>query len=83
MSYNQMANIAAQGAGQAYRENAMRRPGGRQIPGMASMQEECHFPAPPSFRCYCHPAAFHAVDGRNFHLLTVAYGASRPCGQSY
>lgn len=39
---------------------------------------ECHFPAPPPPRVYCHPAAFTGTDGRDKHLLVNAYGMSRP-----
>ena len=77
-----MSNVAAHGAGkQAYRENFNMRRQAPGSPGGAYMNQECHFPAPPPYRCYCHPAAFHAVDGRDYHQLTVAYGASRPCAQ--
>jgi len=39
----------------------------------------CHFPAPHPHRVYCQPAAFHRSCGdSNHHLLSVAYGASRP-----
>jgi len=76
-----MANVAAHGAGQQGRreEFAMRRAPMR-------MQDDdlgCHFPAPQPHRVYCQPAAFHSVDGRDKHLMVVAYGASRPYSKPY
>lgn len=81
-NYQPMVNLAAQAGGRyAYRGDF---PMKRQIPGMAGgdiMRQQCHFPQPPPYRCYCHPAAFHSIDGRDKHLLSVAYGSSTPCSQ--
>jgi len=59
--------------------------GGSYAPGMAGgpyNEMTCHFPQPPPKRCYCHPAAFTSLDGRDYHRILDAYGHSRPC-QSY
>lgn len=73
--YHTMANVAAQSGGQnARRENfGMRRAG-----GAGQLDNSCHFPAPAPFRVYCNPAAFHRVNGQEYHNLVTAYGSSRP-----
>lgn len=74
--YHTMSNVAAHAGGQqTRRENfGMRRPQMRGAP----QEEGCHFPAPQPMRVYCEPAAFHRVNGQEYHNLTSAYGASRP-----
>jgi hypothetical protein len=86
------------GGNQAYRENFMMRrqpsagamtSGGYATnPAMASVMapsaegQQCHFPLPPPYRCYCQPAAFHSVNGccgGGYHSLVAAYGSSRSC----
>ncbi len=55
---------------------------GNYAPGMAGgkyMEAECHFPQAPPKRCYCMPAAYTSLDGRNYHRMLDAYGHSRPC----
>jgi len=76
-NYHSMENIAAHSAnGQARRENfGMRRAAAPQGP---SLENSCHFPAPAPFRVYCNPAAFHRVNGQEYHNLVTAYGSSRP-----
>lgn len=69
--YQNMGNIAAQGAGSQTRRENFEMLGRRH-------HEGCHFPPPHAHRVYCQPAAFHASDGRSYHLMTTAYGASRP-----
>lgn len=71
--YHTMANVAAHSGGQdARRENfGMRRSAGQ-------LENSCHFPAPAPFRVYCNPAAFHRVNGQEYHNLVTAYGSSRP-----
>lgn len=40
-------------------------------------QQQCVFAQPPPERQYCLPAAFSAIDGRNYHTLAHgAYGQS-------
>jgi hypothetical protein len=34
-------------------------------------------------RVYCHPAAFHRVNGQEYHNLAAAYGSSRPLERYY
>lgn len=75
------------GGPNAYRENFDTR----QVPGMAGgnigmggASQQCHFPAPPPFRCYCSPAAFSASNGcsgTSYSSLAAGYGQSRPCSQ--
>lgn len=76
--YHTMANVAAHGGSQeARRENfGMRKAG-------PSLDQGCHFPAPHPMRVYCNPAAFHRVNGQEYHNLTVAYGSSRPLDRYY
>ncbi|HSA76245.1 MAG TPA: hypothetical protein VLE02_01750 [Nitrosarchaeum sp.] len=52
-------------------------------PGGYYMEQECHFPMPPPKRCYCHPAPFTSLDGRNLQRLVDAYGHSVPCHNYY
>ena len=71
--YQNLSNVASHAAGkQGYREN---------FNMMGMRGNGCAFPAPPPQRCYCMPAQFNSVDGRNYSLIQTAYGASRPCGQ--
>jgi hypothetical protein len=51
--------------------------------GCGSVDTECAFPAPPPARVYCQPAAFHRVCGNPYHLMTTAYGHSRPATTGY
>lgn len=76
--YHTMANVAAHAGGQeARRENfGMKRAG-------AALDQGCHFPAPHPMRVYCNPAAFHRVNGQEYHNLSVAYGSSRPLDRYY
>jgi hypothetical protein len=77
-----MSNVPAQGAGVRSRRPADYglRPltGAQMMPSMGSGPGQCHFPAPHPMRVYCNPAAFHRVNGQEYHNMTVAYGASRP-----
>ena len=69
-----MDNVPALAArAQALRPEAARAP----------LEEGCHFPAPLPHRVYCQPAAFHRVNGQEYHTLTVAYGASRPLDRRF
>lgn len=75
--YNTMANVAAHAGGQeARRENFGMRKG-------PALDQGCHFPAPHPMRVYCQPAAFHRVNGQDYHNLSVAYGSSRPLDRYY
>lgn len=59
---------------------------GDYAPGLAGgrvMEAECHFPAPPPRRVYCHPAPFSSMCGARYHNLVNAYGASRPAHGYY
>ena len=64
-------------------------PGGpmmRNSPGMGGgqmMQQQCHFPQAPPNRCYCQPAPFSSLDGRQYFTILNAYGNSRPCPSFY
>jgi len=53
--------------------------------GMAGgmLHGSCAFAKPPPKRCYCHPAAFTALNGQSHHRILDAYGNSRPCGGNY
>lgn len=75
-----MQNVAAHAARGAYREGYQM---GVQPPGRAggNIMNVCPFAAAPEPRCYCSPAAFSSIDGRNHHSLLAAYGNSRPCSQ--
>lgn len=53
------------------------------LPGGYYMEQECHFPMPPPKRCYCHPAPFTSLDGREKQRLIDAYGHSVPCHNYY
>ena len=61
------------------------RMAGEYVPGGAGqfMQQQCHFPQAPPNRCYCQPAPFSSLDGRQYFTLTSAYGNSRPCPSFY
>lgn len=70
-------------AREGFQQGAMMK--GGYAPGMAGgrqMQMSCLFPQAPPKRCYCHPAAFSALDGRSHFRLLDAYGQSSPC-QNY
>ena len=47
------------------------------------MQQQCHFPQAPPNRCYCQPAPFSSLDGRQYFTILNAYGNSRPCPSFY
>ena len=86
LGYQQMSNVAAHAGGQqARRENfGMRRAPPRPACGPSEdMDSGCHFPAPHPMRVYCQPAAFHRTCGEPYHLLSLAYGASRPLERYY
>jgi hypothetical protein len=51
--------------------------------GYSSSGSQCQFPAPPPKRCYCSPAAYSSLDGRDYQRLLDAYGQSRPCPSYY
>ncbi len=75
--YNTMANVAAHGGNQqARREDFGMRRG-------PELDQGCHFPAPHPMRVYCNPAAFHRVNGQEYHNLSNAYGSSRPLSRYY
>lgn len=69
--------------------NPMMRKAGRMAgeyaPGLAGQftQQQCHFPQAPPARCYCQPAPFTSLDGRQYFTITNAYGNSRPCPSFY
>jgi len=83
--YHTMSNVAAHAGGQQARreEFGMRRAPVRGCAPAEMADSGCHFPAPHPMRVYCQPAAFHRTCGESHHLLSVAYGASRPLERYY
>lgn len=82
--YHTMANVAAHAGGQEARRENFGMRAAKQGPAQGAAPDQgCHFPAPHPMRVYCNPAAFHRVNGQEYHNLTVAYGSSRPLDRYY